>query len=1538
MIYLISLKSFSNIIIIFILFYLLNFCYNEDCITHSFPDLKYAKVLTLENGHQLMVTTTGMISFYPGLGTYSNTCTFTEDQKIQEGVDSMGNTINQVEIAQFSDEEGGKRYTIAIAKNYLYFMNEKGVLFFSQKLENFDTNSNISLKPYKYVNDKYTFIIAYNKYNNINNKNNLFLHFFTIVKNHDYYNLTRDYYLEYFPEINGVIYSMNPTGLSCQVMISSSRGKVLVCFESLMNLYKLSAFIFDPESNNKFELLEKNEGVSLNINVETSYIKSVLNGDKSIALVCYSIKTNSVNQLKCYNYNINSNSFSRINEATFCNTQYFGFEIYFFEKPNEFSITCINTNKNSFTFFRLDSSSNINYDAETAYDQVSFAGCSSYDIYSIIYISKVKKYSVVINSNCNNQNNIRIFMLNKNTCIMPTPETTIITTLPIITTIITTLPITTIITTILQTTIITTIPESSIITTLPESTIISTIPLIETTIVTTIPVTESTIITTIPIKKTIIISTFPTIETTILIQKTSSPKILTTLFSVETTIIETIPNIITTFIEKFPSFSSIPIKKEMTDYITEQPCEDKNKIYYEGKCICDNNNGYYSFNYDNQCYKLEEFKELIKTEKLPKNIYFNNITNSYEFCYKTCGTCIKGGDLSENNCQSCAPNYIKEPENNSSNCVENCDYFYYYNTLNQYSCSNDEQCPEDASLIVRNINKCTSKCIYENINKYQYNGECILSCPNNTEPNNHNICQIKNKAICSSGEYKLNLNESIAQENVQLVAKNYANEFYYTVNHISTFTSDNFTMALYKNSSCIDELKLNITKIEYDSCIKQLKIDNNIDENKDLIIAVVDIINNGKIPVTSFGFFNPDTGEKLNASKSCSDKSVMMYENILSLLDDPLSLQLLEKQKINIFDENDAFYKDICFHFDSPNGKDATLQDRMKSFYPNVTLCDVGCKNKGINITTMKAECECIFQDLLSKNIIENDLLGDNILIKESIQEVVDIINNLNIEVLMCFKDVFTYKYFIKNKSGFIIMSLFILFTICVIFYYLKSKNKTIRYIYALSENYILLLSTKIQSKKNMKLLTNCPVKKNNNKLREEILDKDKEMSNNKINEKDINDINSKVKIKKIHININKDKITIKDKNNIKNKTNYNKNNMKVKYKPLKDGIRIRCNTNNKDRKKFKDKSMKDKIKIKSNTNNRDSIKKKDKDKRKNKSRDNIQENKIFKNISKDSNYNKNKLNFKQINIMNFNFKSLNGNKKSAGRILRKDRSSSRLKIRGKTKIVNNLQKTDRKRYNNKSSSFELLKQDISYIKKTDNIIDINEFLEASHDEMDYDDVIDNDKRTFWQYFCEKIKDNQIIINSFFIQEIIKRKSIKIAEFIVIIDIYLLTNGLFYSDSYISEIFNSNEKETLISFIPRSIDRFIYTTILINIIAYIINFFFIDEIKIKKILLRNKNNALNLRFEISEILKSIFKNIRILIIINYILIIFSWYYLSCFNNVYPNINNEWILSSIFLIVIFQILPFILTLIETTIRFASIRYESEKLFKLSQLLS
>ena len=1146
--------------IFFIYLFFIKFCYNSECLSHSFHELKYVKALTLKNGYHLMVTRTGIFTFYPSLANFANSYNFTNEQILEDTLASMVGTMNQVEISQFIDEEGGEKYVICLANNYIYFMDEKGALITYFTISDLDASYSISLVSYLYSNGNYYFVIAYNT----ETDKSLILRYYKIYKENYIYKMALDKSNKFYPSNEGTIFPINPTGISCQAMNSSTYGKVLTCIVDIQNVKRLAAYTFKPQNNN-FVLLFMNDFHYINNydNKNAIYIKSALNNDKSKALICYSVESPA---LKCLSYDINTKAFNDPQLSnTDCKVEYYGNNVNYFEKTNEFVLSWVSSNNDKFNFLRLRSDYGINNNNDDlSFNQNTFLYCTYYDLSSIIYVSKYNKYLTILSSTCGGLNNVRVFTLTNGDCITLTPdeeelyqETTVLT-------IITTMPI-----------IETTIPiiETSIITTMPI--IETTIPIIETTIITTIPIIESTIPiiettildisttmpiieTTIPILETTIldiITTIPIIETTIPILETTILDIITTIPIIEITIPETTiikiittfpetnivdttimnklpetsifipittsPDIISTITNNSPLFSTIFEENKEANIYTEKLCEEK-KIYSEGKCICDKNKGYYSIKhneYNNECYKLED---------LPQNIYFNENIQSYEFCYKSCGTCIKGGDFYENNCLTCSKDYIKEKEDDdASNCVEKCNYLYYYNIFNQYTCTEDEQCPEEASFIVRIKDKCTSKCINEDINIYQYNGECLSFCPDNTFVNNYYICQIKNTAICSTGQFNLNLEENIDQENVKLVAKNYATEFHYTQNHISTFISKNFTMALYKNSSCIDELELNITKIEYDSCIQQLKKDNNIDENKDLIIAVIDIVNDNN-PVTSFGFFHPETGEKLDANKSCSDKNIIMYENLLSLLNDPLALKLLEDQKINIFDLNDAFYHDICFHFKSPNGKDATLQDRMKSFYPNVTLCDAGCKNKGLNFTTMKAECECKFQDLLSKNIYENDLFGNNILMKESLEEISEMLSNLNIEILMCFKDVFDYEYFKKNKSGFIIMAIFILYTIFIFYYYMKSKNQTLRNIYILTEKYILYLAQTNNSplpKNNKKeyKITYCPIKKNKinfyNKSNKSINIQAKDIKNNrtKVKFKDNNkDKKDEVKILKL--------------------------------------------------------------------------------------------------------------------------------------------------------------------------------------------------------------------------------------------------------------------------------------------------------------------------------------------------------------------------------------------------------------------------------------
>ncbi len=73
------------------------------------------------------------------------------------------------------------------------------------------------------------------------------------------------------------------------------------------------------------------------------------------------------------------------------------------------------------------------------------------------------------------------------------------------------------------------------------------------------------------------------------------------------------------------------------------------------------------------------------------------------------------------------------------------------------TCTDYEQCPDEASLIIREKNKCIIKCTLDGTNEYQYNGECITICPSHTKVNEDYICQICNTSICTSSKFKLDL-------------------------------------------------------------------------------------------------------------------------------------------------------------------------------------------------------------------------------------------------------------------------------------------------------------------------------------------------------------------------------------------------------------------------------------------------------------------------------------------------------------------------------------------------------------------------------------------------------------------------------------------------------------------------------------------------------------------------------------------------------------------------------------------------------------
>ena len=94
-----------------------------------------------------------------------------------------------------------------------------------------------------------------------------------------------------------------------------------------------------------------------------------------------------------------------------------------------------------------------------------------------------------------------------------------------------------------------------------------------------------------------------------------------------------------------------------------------------------------------------------------------------------------------------------------------------------------------------------------------------------------------------------------------------------------------------------------------------------------------------------------------------------------------------------------------------------------------------------------------------------------------------------------------------------------------------------------------------------------------------------------------------------------------------------------------------------------------------------------------------------------------------------------------------------------------------------------------SFIYINENI-DMEEFLKTNLDDMEYDDAIKYDKRSFCEFYIDKLKQKQIIINTFCNKDKIRTISIKILLLLLNIDLYFVINGLFFSEDYIIKLYH----------------------------------------------------------------------------------------------------------------------------------------------------
>ena len=87
-----------------------------------------------------------------------------------------------------------------------------------------------------------------------------------------------------------------------------------------------------------------------------------------------------------------------------------------------------------------------------------------------------------------------------------------------------------------------------------------------------------------------------------------------------------------------------------------------------------------------------------------------------------------------------------------------------------------------------------------------------------------------------------------------------------------------------------------------------------------------------------------------------------------------------------------------------------------------------------------------------------------------------------------------------------------------------------------------------------------------------------------------------------------------------------------------------------------------------------------------------------------------------------------------------------------------------------------------------------------------------------------------MIAFTFIANDPLKIRYIKVMLFLLDIVLYFLASGLFFSEEYIGELYDLNpDDDGFFDYIPRSFDKFLYTTIVITAISYIIDCLFVDK-------------------------------------------------------------------------------------------------------------
>ena len=200
---------------------------------------------------------------------------------------------------------------------------------------------------------------------------------------------------------------------------------------------------------------------------------------------------------------------------------------------------------------------------------------------------------------------------------------------------------------------------------------------------------------------------------------------------------------------------------------------------------------------------------------------------------------------------------------------------------------------------------------------------------------------------------------------------------------------------------------------------------------------------------------------------------------------------------------------------------------------------------------------------------------------------------------------------------------------------------------------------------------------------------------------------------------------------------------------------------------------------------------------------------------------------------------------------------------------------------------------------------------------MVYELALKIDKRNYFQYYFSLLKTRHILIFVFYSNDY-NSTIIKINLFFLSFAIYFLVNALFFDDKTMHKIYSTGGSYDFIYQIP----KIIYSSLISTIINSLLKSLSLSELNILE--LKKENNINQLDDKALKVEKCLCYKFMIFFRLSFVLLLFCWYYLSCFCVVYKNTQILLIKDSIIGFNLCLLYPLVLYLIPGIFRIPSLK--------------